>query len=102
MNGLRTVRGLIALGAIAAACVNAQSSMYRNPGYVPSELATNQRPTQLDGVGIEEKLGNQIDLDLEFVAEDGYPHKLREYFYKDRPVILDLVYYDCPQLCTLI
>jgi len=76
--------------------------MYRNPGYAPSELATNQRPTQLDGVGIEEKLGNQIDLDLEFVAEDGYPHKLREYFYKDRPVILDLVYYDCPQLCTLI
>src|SRR6188768_1806082 len=106
MNGLRTVRGLIALGAIATACapayLNAQSSMYRNPGYAPSELATNQRPTQLEGVGLEEKLGNQIDLDLEFVAEDGYPHKLREYFYKDRPVILDLVYYDCPQLCTLI
>jgi protein SCO1/2 len=96
-----TIRNLISLAAMTAACAFSQS-LYRNPGYVPSELAPNQVPPQLQGVGIDEKLGNQVDLDLEFVAEDGYPHKLREYFYKDRPVILDLVYYDCPQLCTLI
>lgn len=92
---------MIAFAAMVPVCVNAQS-MYRNPGYAPTELPSGTRPAQLEGVGVDEKLGNQIDLDLEFVAEDGYPHKLREYFYKDRPVILDLVYYDCPQLCTLI
>jgi protein SCO1/2 len=79
-----------------------QGSLYKNPGYVESELPIDATPRQLEGVGITEKLGQQVDLDLTFIAEDGYPHKLREYFYKDRPVILDLVYYDCPQLCTLI
>ncbi len=27
---------------------------------------------------------------------------LKEFFHKDRPVLLDLVYYRCPQLCNLI
>lgn len=62
----------------------------------------DQTPAELKGVDITEKLGAQIDLDLEFVGEDGYPHKLREYFAKDRPVILNLVYYTCPMLCNLV
>lgn len=85
-----------------AGMVCAQGSLYRNPGYVESEVPFDSKPRQLEGVGIDEKLSQQVDLDLTFIAEDGYPHKLREYFYKDRPVILNLVYYDCPQLCTLI
>jgi len=59
-------------------------------------------PGELEGVGIEEKLGTQIDLDLTFIAEDGHPVALREYFEKRRPVILNLVYYSCPMLCTLV
>lgn len=102
MTARRTLRNLLALAAAGAACASAQSSMYRNPGYVASERPANQRPAELEGVGVTERLGDQIDLDLTFVAEDGRPHKLREYFYKDRPVVLNLVYYDCPQLCTLI
>ncbi len=105
MNALRTIRNLVALAALGSVCavvpVKAESP-YRNPGYTPSVLPPGQTPTQLEGVGITEKLDQQIDLDLTFIAEDGYPHKLREYFYKDRPVLLNLVYYDCPQLCTLI
>lgn len=104
MTAQHTFRNRIALfvlGAVALPCVFAQSP-YRNPGYVESQLPPGQRPTQLEGVGIDEKLGAQIDLDLTFIAEDGYPHKLREYFYKGRPVLLNMVYYDCPQLCTLI
>ena len=92
---------MLALTAFAAVCLDAQSP-YRNPGYVPSDPLPGQKPAQLENVGIDERLGGQIDLDLTFIAEDGYPHKLREYFYKDRPVLLNLVYYDCPQLCTLI
>jgi protein SCO1/2 len=59
-------------------------------------------PPQLEGVGIEEKLGGAVDLDLTFTAENGHPVKLRELFHKDRPVILDLVYYSCPMLCNLV
>lgn len=95
------IAGLLTVLATAG-LVCAQGSLYRNPGYVESEVPINATPRQLEGVGITEKLGEQLDLDLTFIAEDGYPHKLREYFFKDRPVILNLVYYDCPQLCTLI
>lgn len=59
-------------------------------------------PDELEGVGIEEKIGQGIDLDLEFIAENGYPVRLAEFFGKGRPVILNLIYYSCPTLCNLI
>ncbi len=65
-------------------------------------VTSTEVPEGLQGVGVEEKLGARIDLDLTFVAEDGYPVALREYFGKGRPVILNLVYYDCPMLCNLV
>jgi protein SCO1/2 len=60
------------------------------------------RPAMLEGVGIEEHLGRQIDLNMTFTAENGYPVALKEYFHSGKPVILDLIYYSCPNLCTLI
>ena len=96
-----TSRLLSVVLTLAAPCVFAQSS-YRNPGYVPTELPPSVRPPLLEDVGIEEHLGAQVNLDLEFIAEDGYPVKLGKYFSQDRPVILNLVYYECPQLCTLV
>jgi protein SCO1/2 len=59
-------------------------------------------PQQLQGVGIDEKLGKQVDLNLTFIAENGYPVALKEFFHKDKPVILNFVYYSCPMLCTLV
>ncbi|MGE5571242.1 MAG: SCO family protein [Rhodospirillales bacterium] len=59
-------------------------------------------PLQLQGVGIDEKLGQQIDFSLTFTAENGYPVALGEFFNKGKPVILNLVYYSCPMLCTLV
>ena len=59
-------------------------------------------PAELEGVGIDEKLGVKVDLGLTFIAENGYPVALRQYFHQGRPVILNLVYYSCPMLCTLV
>jgi len=67
-----------------------------------STLPANVRPRQLEGVGIDEHLGANVDLNLTFIAENGYPVKLGDYFHHGRPVILNLVYYNCPMLCTLI
>jgi len=50
-------------------------------------------------VKIEQKLGEQIPLDLSFRDENGKPVALREYF-GSKPVVLSLVYYQCPMLCT--
>lgn len=64
--------------------------------------AQTQLPQELEGVGIEEKLGSQVEMSLTFTAENGYPVELKQFFSSGRPVILNLVYYSCPMLCTLV
>ena len=55
------------------------------------------------GVGpIDEHLGQPVDLTLTFTDETGQIVALKDLFHKDRPVLLDLVYYTCPNLCDLI
>lgn len=65
-----------------------------------SDKGTNM-PAEMRGVGIDEHLGETIDLNLTFVGEDGYPHPLKDVFAAGRPVVLNLVYYTCPMLCNL-
>jgi len=65
---------------------------YQNPASID--------PSELDGVGIDQKLDSRIDLDLEFVDASGETVVLRELF-RGKPVVLSLVYYECPMLCTL-
>lgn len=57
------------------------------------------RPPGLEHVGIDQKLNDQVPLNLEFRDETGKTVKLGDYFHEGRPVILNLVYYKCPMLC---
>ena len=59
------------------------------------------RPSALTGVTIEQKLNSQLPLNAQFRDENGETVQLGQYFGK-RPVVLALVYYDCPMLCTQI
>jgi len=59
----------------------------------------NVRPPGLKNVGIEQHLDEQIPQDLAFRDESGKAVRLGDYF-KDKPVILSLVYYRCPMLCS--
>jgi len=72
------------------------------PSGLPGSLPPGVKPPMLEGVGVDEHLGRAVDLDLTFIAENGYPVKLGEFFHKGRPVILNLIYYSCPMLCNLI
>ncbi len=58
----------------------------------------NVRPPGLLNVGIEQHLDEQIPPDLSFRDETGKPVRLGDYFGK-KPMILNLVYYNCPMLC---
>ena len=40
-----------------------------------------------------------MPLDLQFSDESGQPVKLGDYFQPNRPVLLIMVYFGCPQLC---
>lgn len=53
-------------------------------------------------VGFDQRLGARVPLDLEFRDESGRLVRLAEYAGGDRPVVLVLVYYGCPMLCTLV
>jgi len=58
----------------------------------------NVRPPGLENVGIEQHLDEPIPPDLNFRDETGKPVRLGDYFGK-KPMILNLVYYNCPMLC---
>jgi protein SCO1/2 len=58
-------------------------------------------PTALRDVRIDQQLNQQLPLDLVFRDESGQEVKLGHYFGQ-KPVVLALVYYDCPMLCTQI
>src|SRR5271169_3991867 len=58
----------------------------------------NVRPPGLKNVGIEQNLNEQIPPGLTFRDETSKPVRLGDYFGK-RPMILNLVYYQCPMLC---
>jgi len=58
-------------------------------------------PKALNGVGIDQKLNEQLPLDLVFKDENGESVKLGDYFGK-KPVVLSLVYYQCPMLCNQV
>ena len=58
----------------------------------------NVRPPYLTNVGIEQHPDGQVPRDLAFVDDTGRAVKLGDYFGK-KPLILNLVYYNCPMLC---
>jgi protein SCO1 len=59
---------------------------------------SNVRPPGLKNVGMQQNLNEQIPPDLAFRDETGKSVRLSDYFGK-RPLILNLVYYQCPMLC---
>ncbi|HYN10284.1 MAG TPA: SCO family protein [Vicinamibacterales bacterium] len=85
--------------ALLASQVSAQPSRPRSVP-PPGKAASEQIPI-LREVGIDQKLGAQVPLDLTFVDVNGRDVKLGDLF-RARPVILALVYYECPMLCTQV
>ncbi len=59
-------------------------------------------PAALRGIDVEERLGETIPLDLEFIGSDAQPVQLGSFFNRDKPVVLILGYYTCPMLCNLV
>ncbi len=63
---------------------------------------SNAVPVALQNIGIDQKLNEQLPLDTTFRDEEGRDVKLGDFFKSGKPVVLSLVYYDCPMLCTQV
>ncbi len=99
------VAGFIAVAVMIAAPGEACGQEAESGPAVMKDIGTgpgldaSATPEILEHVGIEQRIGVSLPLDLEFNDETGTPVSLGSYF-GDKPVILTLVYYDCPMLCT--
>jgi protein SCO1/2 len=88
--------------ALTLAFVPAVSSYAQSPtGLVEPGDPTSARPGILSKIAIDQKIGRQLPLDLPFVDDGGRKVKLGDLFGK-RPVVLALVYYECPMLCSQV
>ena len=66
-----------------------------------SGQASTGLPPVLKKVGIDQHLNEQLPLDAVFKDEQGRDVRLGQ-FFKGKPVILSLVYYQCPMLCNQV
>lgn len=84
-------------GAPLGVDLEARQSRPRADAGVPA----SQPVPILKEIGIDQHPDAQIPMDLEFSDESGAPVKLQSLF-KQRPVVMALVYYGCPMLCTQV
>jgi protein SCO1/2 len=97
------------LGVLAAACLAAaapaSAQMTAGPASAGYKVDPNANaasvPKALREVGFDQNLDQQVPLDIAFRDESGRTVTLGDYF-TGKPVVLALVYYDCPMLCTQV
>jgi protein SCO1/2 len=101
------VTALAVLLTLAPALASAQAPRFsgggaaREQGMTGGGVSSELVPDILAKVGVDQKLNAQIPLDMPFKDETGRTITLRDYFGK-KPVVLTLVYYECPMLCTQV
>jgi protein SCO1/2 len=67
----------------------------------PPPIPVDAKASILQNVGIDQKLGAMVPAELAFKDEAGQDVRLGDYFGK-RPMVLVLVYFQCPMLCTMV
>jgi len=89
------------LAGLLAQATPARAQFWKSKG-ADSTTAVDVAPAVLEEVRVDEQLGAQLPLDATFTDSAGQPVQLGSVFAQGKPVVLALVYYDCPMLCGLI
>jgi protein SCO1/2 len=102
--GKNAIFCVLLLGLAGPVSSRADSAQPAKPAQVELKGDPKKVPQELDGVGVSEHLGEKVDLaGIELTdSVDGKQKKLGEFFTSGKPVILNLVYYECPMLCTMV
>jgi protein SCO1/2 len=91
------MQGWKAIVVITAGAI-AQAQTYNDR---QAAVAASVLPPALRNIGLDQKLNAPVPLNLTFRDEAGREAPLASYF-GSRPVVLALVYYQCPMLCTQV
>jgi protein SCO1 len=91
------------LGSVLASALLFSTAANARPlsGAGSSVVPATEMPGPLREVGYDQRIGQQVALDLAFRDEAGRAVRIGDYFGK-RPVLLVLAYYRCPMLCDLV
>jgi protein SCO1/2 len=99
----RLLLALALNGFVAAASAQAPAPGSASAPTAAAEAAPagTQPPPELEGVEIQDRSGTRLPSDLVLTDETGAVVRLGDYFAAGRPVLLQLVYFECPMLCNL-
>jgi protein SCO1/2 len=101
IRALRLAAASLTLLLALTLAAPARAAFWTSKG-VDSTTPTDVTPAVLEAVRVDEQLGAQLPLDATFTDAAGLPVQLGSVFGQGKPVVLALVYYDCPMLCGLI
>jgi protein SCO1 len=88
---------------VSLALVLATSAWAQYPGDRQAHgAARSQAPAPVKGVDVLERLGDHVPETARFVDSEGRPFQVSDLLHQGKPVILTLVYYRCPGLCSLV
>lgn len=96
----RALAGVVLLLVSTVTSLSAQTTVPTTPLGTPG-TDFNVVPEGFDGATITPKLNAQVPLDAIFKDEDGNSVRLGDFFKPHRPVLLSIVYFECPMLCNL-
>lgn len=93
---------LSALSFSASADQSGFSSSVKREAYTGKALAkpSSDVPEELQNVGITEKIGDTLDLNLMVTNEKGEKVPLSSFFRPKKPVVISPIYFNCPGLCN--
>lgn len=102
-RALRLVTLLGLLLCLLPAVAHAQAGTSQTPtNWFVGGNAPPPNPAEAKTVTVVEHLNAKLPLDLSFVDDSGNPVQLKQYFTGKKPVVLQMGYYGCPMLCTLV
>lgn len=95
------ILAIAANAAVASAQLQGGHGLYnRPPDSAPPQASAT--PEGLKNVGIEQRLNEQLPLDVVLHDENHKAVRLGDYFKDKKPVVLAFVYYECPMLCNQV
>lgn len=72
------------------------------PASHAQRLLDRSEVKELNGVEVSEQIGNHVPLDAIFTNSKGEEVELSTYFDDETPVVLVMVYYQCPVVCPVV